>query len=170
MSVCVCMWVLVLFASVQLFVTSWAAAHQAPLSMEFSRQEYQSGSPFSTLGDLPDPRGQNPHLLCLLPWQADSLPTVPHGKPCVCVCVSVCVCVTELPENRIMLYVNYTLKKKFRGQITHQIIDTNKEMMNCKILQRKKVLEDKRQINQESFKNYQGRTHCLQRHDKQINR
>ena len=36
------------------FVTSWAAAHQPPLSMGFSRQEYWSGLPFSSPGDLPD--------------------------------------------------------------------------------------------------------------------
>ena len=38
---------------VQLFVAPWAVAHQVPLSMEFSRQEYWSGS-FSTPGDLPE--------------------------------------------------------------------------------------------------------------------
>ena len=38
-----------------LFVTPWTVAHQAPLSMEFCRQEYWSGLPFPSLGDLPDP-------------------------------------------------------------------------------------------------------------------
>ena len=37
------------------FVTPWAIAHQAPLSMGFSRQEYWSGYPFSSPGDLSDP-------------------------------------------------------------------------------------------------------------------
>ena len=37
------------------FVTPWAVAHQAPLSMGFSRQEYWSGLPFPSLGDLPHP-------------------------------------------------------------------------------------------------------------------
>ena len=40
---------------VQLFVTSWTAARQAPLYIEFSRQEYQSGLLFLTPGDFPDP-------------------------------------------------------------------------------------------------------------------
>ena len=40
---------------VQLFVTLWTIACQAPLSTEFSRQEYWSGLPFPTPGDLPDP-------------------------------------------------------------------------------------------------------------------
>ena len=39
---------------VQLFVTLWTVAHQAPLSMEFSRQEYWSGVPFPSSGDLPN--------------------------------------------------------------------------------------------------------------------
>ena len=38
---------------VRLFVTPWTAAHQAPLSMGFSRQEYWSGLPFAPPGDLP---------------------------------------------------------------------------------------------------------------------
>ena len=40
---------------VQLSTTPWTIAHQTPLSMEFSRQEYWNGLPFTTLGDLPDP-------------------------------------------------------------------------------------------------------------------
>ena len=36
-------------------MTPWTVAHQAPLSMEFSRQEYQSGLPFPSPGDLSDP-------------------------------------------------------------------------------------------------------------------
>ena len=43
------------FSHVQLFVTLWTIAHQAPLSMEFSRQEYWSGSPCPPPGNLPDP-------------------------------------------------------------------------------------------------------------------
>ena len=58
----------------------WTVAHQAPLSMEFSRQEYWSGLPCSPPGDLPD-QGSNLHLLNLLLWQADSLPLVSPGKP-----------------------------------------------------------------------------------------
>ena len=41
---------------VRVFVTPWTEAHQAPLSMEFSRQEYWNGLPFASPGDLPDPR------------------------------------------------------------------------------------------------------------------
>ena len=40
---------------VEPFVTPWAVAHQAPLSLEFCRQEYWSGLPFPSPGDLPNP-------------------------------------------------------------------------------------------------------------------
>ena len=43
------------FSHIQLFVTLWAVAHQAPLSMGFSRQEYWSGLPCPSPGDLPHP-------------------------------------------------------------------------------------------------------------------
>ena len=43
---------------VQFFVTPWAIAHQVPLSMGFSRQEYWSGLPSHTPGHLPDPGNQ----------------------------------------------------------------------------------------------------------------
>ena len=44
-----------LLSLVQLFETPWTVAHQVPLPMEFSRQEYWSGLPFPTPGDPPDP-------------------------------------------------------------------------------------------------------------------
>ena len=55
---------------VRLFVTPWTAAHQAPPSMEFSRQEYWSGLPFPSPEDLPHP-GIEPGFLAL---RADALP------------------------------------------------------------------------------------------------
>ena len=55
---CVCVCVCVCertLSRVQLFATPWTIAHQAPLSMNFPRQEYWSGLPCSPPGDLPDP-------------------------------------------------------------------------------------------------------------------
>ena len=60
-----CVWVL----SVQLFATPWTITHQAPLSMEFSRQVYWSRLPFPSPCDRPDPG-----IEYLLHWQMDSLP------------------------------------------------------------------------------------------------
>ena len=57
-------------------MTPWTAACQAPLSMGFSRQEYWSGLPFPSPGDLPDP-GMEPRPPTL---QADSLPSEPPGS------------------------------------------------------------------------------------------
>ena len=62
---------------VQLFVTPWTVARQAPLSMGFSRQGYWSGLPFPSPGDLPDP-GIEPRSPAL---QADSLPLSQLGSP-----------------------------------------------------------------------------------------
>ena len=50
-----CVRVANLLSPVQLIVTPWAVARQAPLSMEFSRQEYWSGLPCPPPGDLSDP-------------------------------------------------------------------------------------------------------------------
>ena len=50
--------------------------------MGFSRQEYWSGLPLPTPGDLPYP-GVKPISLCLLHWQMDSLPLLPPGKPSI---------------------------------------------------------------------------------------
>ena len=68
------------FSHVQLFATLWTIAHQAPLSMGFSRQEYWSGLPCPPPGDHPDP-GIQSHLFCLLHWQAGSLPLVSPRNP-----------------------------------------------------------------------------------------
>ena len=70
------MWKWKLLNLVQLFVTSWTIAHHAPLSMEFSRQEYWSGLLFPSPGDLSDP-GIEPGSPS---FQADSLPTERPGK------------------------------------------------------------------------------------------
>ena len=65
------------FSPVQLFVTPWTVAHQAPLSVGFSKQEYWSGLPCPLPGDFPD-TGIKPRSPTL---QANSLPSEPPGKP-----------------------------------------------------------------------------------------
>ena len=65
---------------VQLFATLWNIACQSPPSLEFFRKEYWSGLPCPSSGDLPNP-GIKPTSLCLLHWQAGSLPRVPPAKP-----------------------------------------------------------------------------------------
>ena len=67
--------VLSCFSPVQLFLTPWTVAHQAPLSVGLSRQGYQSGWPCPPPGDIPNP-GIEPRPPIL---QADALPSEP-GK------------------------------------------------------------------------------------------
>ena len=63
-----------------LFVTPWTVAHQALLSMGFSRQEYWSGLPFSSPGDLADP-GIEPVSLSFPALAGGFFITEPSGKP-----------------------------------------------------------------------------------------
>ena len=67
------------FSLVQLFVTLWTVACQAPLSMGIPRQEYWSGLPFPSPGDLPDP-GIKPVSHAAPALQANSLPLSYQGS------------------------------------------------------------------------------------------
>ena len=75
--VCVCVCVCVCDSTVSDSATPWTVAPQAPLSMEFSRQEHWTGLPFPSSGDLPDPQIN----LGSFAFQEDSLPSEPPGKP-----------------------------------------------------------------------------------------
>ena len=69
-----------MLSRIQLLGTLWAVAHQAPLSLVFSRQEYWSGLPCPPPGDLPNP-GIKPASPASPALQADSLPTEPPWDP-----------------------------------------------------------------------------------------
>ena len=82
-------------------MTPLPIAHQALLSMEFSRQEYWSGLPFPSPGDLP-----NPEIECWSPaLKADSLPSVPPGKPCARVVYADCSYLLKCEP--ILCYLEY---------------------------------------------------------------
>ena len=86
------------FSRVWLCATPGTVAHQAPLSMGFSRQEYWSGLPFPPPGDLPNP-GIEPGPPTL---QADSLLSEPLGKPFDCSgswVIQVCLPWSPLPHS-----------------------------------------------------------------------
>ena len=72
------------FSHVWLCVTQWTGAHQTPLSVGFSRQEYQSGLQFPTPGNCrsgdPDP-GIKPTSLKSPAWKSGVFTMVPPGKP-----------------------------------------------------------------------------------------
>ena len=82
----------------------WTVACQAPLSMGFSRQEYWSGLPFPSPGDLPNP-GVEPGSPAL---QAGSLPSEPPGKP---------NCSTSMEYYRAFKGNELSSKKKHRGNL-----------------------------------------------------
>ena len=94
-------------------MTPWTEDRQAPLSMGFSRQEYWSGLPFPSPGDLSDP-GTEPVSPAL---QADTLRSEPPGKPhipiklCVHTCVYVCMLVCSVAQSCVTLCdpVNFSL-------------------------------------------------------------
>ena len=82
------------FSCVRLFATLWTVAHQAPLSMGFSRQEYWSGLPCPPPGDLLNP-GIKAVSLMSPALQADSLPLAPpelkwQSKVPVWLCMFIC--------------------------------------------------------------------------------
>ena len=75
------------FSRVWLFATLWTVAHHSPLSMEFSRQEYWSGSPSPSPGDLPDSE------IKAAPVESPALAggfftTEPPGRPSEQICLS----------------------------------------------------------------------------------
>ena len=70
------------FSYVWLFETLWTVAHLAPLSIEFSRQEYWGGLPCPPSGDLTDP-GIEPTSLMSTALAGVSLPLAPSGKPII---------------------------------------------------------------------------------------
>ena len=65
---------------VRLFATLWSVAHQGPLSMDFPEKNTGVDCRFLLQGIF-STQGWNPHLLCLLHWQAGSLPLVPPAVP-----------------------------------------------------------------------------------------
>ena len=66
-----------LLSCVQLFATLWTVAHQTPLSVGSSRQDYWSGLPFPLPGDLPDP-GTEPVSFAVTPLNSFSVAVQNH--------------------------------------------------------------------------------------------
>ena len=71
-----CLWNCYSLSHVRFFATPWTVARLAPLSIEFSRQEYWSGLPFPSPGDIPN-SGIEPRSPAL---QTDTLASEPPGK------------------------------------------------------------------------------------------
>ena len=86
---------------VPLFATLWTVAYQAPPSMGFSRQEYWSGLPFPSPGDLPD-LGIKPGSPAL---EADALTSEPPGY--VTITQYHCIMIGQQKNYRILYHQNY---------------------------------------------------------------
>ena len=102
---------------VRLFVTPWTTAHQTPLSMGFSRQEYWSGLSCPPPGDRPNP-GTKPCLLHVLHWQVSSLPLVPPRKvkvkvaqSCLTLCDPMDYTVRGILQARILEWVAFPFSR-----------------------------------------------------------
>ena len=67
-------------SNVRLFAAPWTVVHQAPLPVEFSRQEFWSGMPFPTPGNLPHP-GIEPASLASPALAGGFFTTEPSGMP-----------------------------------------------------------------------------------------
>ena len=80
MKLCILLPIVKLLSRVRLFATPWTVAYQDSLSMGFSRQEYWSGLPFPSPGDLPDP-GIEPESLVSPALAGGFFTTEPPGKP-----------------------------------------------------------------------------------------
>ena len=106
--------------SLQSSLNLWNVARQAPLSMEFSRQEYWNGllcpSIFLT-------QGLNPRLLCLLHWQAISLPVVPPGKP-LCLFLLLFLLLSEMdPKSMPLWFMSKSILPRFSSRsFTYSIL------------------------------------------------
>ena len=86
---------------VRRFATPWTVVYKAPLSMEFSRQEYWSGLPFPSPGDLPHP-GIKPRSPAL---QADALLSEPPNHPRI-------PCGTKQRLDKLKVSPNFILEHK----------------------------------------------------------
>ena len=95
------------FSHTRLFATPWTVACQAPLSTGFPRQEYWSGLPFPSPGDLSDP-GMEP----MSPALAGKFFTSESpGKPLVIILVSRLVCLQQIHLNKKHILKAKTLKE-----------------------------------------------------------
>ena len=101
-----------LLSRVRLFATPWIVAYQASLSMGFSRQEYWSGLPFPSPGDLPNPGIESSSPA----FQADAITSEPPGKPYNTLKIYLCCQKWQhflLSHRRIIFHCTYTVSPQY---------------------------------------------------------
>ena len=114
-------YIVCMLSCVWLFVTPWTTTHQAPVSMEFSRQEYWTGLPFSIPEDLPNP-GIKPTSPKSPASGGGFFTTVPPGKSPL-----LCTSFTNIFSHSlgclfILLRVSFTVQKFFSWILSHVFI------------------------------------------------
>ena len=131
MHICIYMYVCMLscFIHVQLFVMLWTVAHQAPLFMGFSRQEYWSGLPCPPPGDLPDP-GVKPVSL-MPPTLAGRFFTTSTTREVLYRWRNVCVCVCLFARATIPIAWGHFAKRN-KWDTERQILQDITCMWNLK--------------------------------------
>ena len=118
------------FIRVWLFVTLWTIAHQAPLFMGFSSKNTGVGCHFLLLGIFPT-QGVNPCLLCLLHWQAGSLPLAPPEKPpymYVWLSITESLCCTEEINNFTYFCM---MVNSIQPNVLTQALEKNESSLVC---------------------------------------
>ena len=91
-ALCIYWCVLSLFSRVRLCVTLWTVAHQAPLSLGFSRQEYWGGLPCLPPGDLPNPGIESLSLRsAALAGMFFTAQVTWEAAPCILVDIHICI-------------------------------------------------------------------------------
>ena len=101
------------FSHVSLFATLWIIAFQAPLSIEFSRQEYWSGLPYSPPGNLPNP-GLEPEFPVIPALQVDFFLLSHWGSPIAAYPVSVFFLFFFFLNSLLFFFFN---RKLFKGLV-----------------------------------------------------
>ena len=121
-----------MLSHVQLFVTQWTVALQAPLSMDFSRQEYWSGLPFPIPGGLSNPGIE----LVFSAWQAERIPSEPSGSPQI----RSDSIKTSMRMINIKFRVKITFGERKKGnEIREQYIEYFKSISNVLHLKKKNI-------------------------------
>ena len=96
------------FPTTEPYATLWTVAHQAPLSMGILQERILEQVAAPSLQGIFLTQGSNLRLLCLLRWQADSLPLAPSGKCVYCM------------VNRILNTVRF--QQIFSEQASHRVL------------------------------------------------
>ena len=112
----------------QLFVTPWTAAHQASLSLRFSRQRYWSGLPFPSPGALPNP-GIKPRSPAL---QAESSSSIKYLYYSEAGCQIGCFSDFHYKYRNYFLYPLLFLPQNWRGNKIHSIMLSMDLGLACK--------------------------------------